>query len=340
MDEDVFNRIADSLSALVELFSSMQPKSSELKYKEWAQKWLETYKAPNASPAYMVNLDVCLRKHILPVFGERYLHEIDGMSIQLFLQQVKGDNTRSKCAAVLSDSLRKAYNLQMMPFNPYLTVEYKRSSSKRELGALTHKEQAAVLEIIKDRKRLGRLYKRNMVALTYLLLCTGIRPGEACALTASSFDFGAKVMYVKYSYDKVSKQIKEPKTFAGRREIPIEEPLITLLRKECRGNSSRIFPYNSDYIGHYYKKVFNMLNIKYPAYILRHTCITNLYEFGLPAFYIKKWSGHSTIKMAETYLALRQSSDYVDTEITEYVKKLKNRVVPASIQAIGNTTRI
>lgn len=338
-DLSVFEKIADSLSSLVDIFGSkLAPKTSELRYKEWAKQWIELYKAPSASPAYMVNLDVCLRKHILPIFGEKYLHEIDGMSIQVFLSRIQGDNTRAKCAAVLSESLRKAYTLQMIPFNPYLSVEYKRGQSK-ELGALTHKEQLALLELIKDKKRLGRLYSRKMVTLTYLLLCTGIRPGEACALTASSFDFGAKIMHVRYSFDKVSKKIKEPKTSSGKRDIPIEEPLIEMLKKECRGNRARIFPFSSDYIGHYYRKLFDMLNIKYPAYILRHTCITNLYEFGLPAFYIKKWSGHATAKMAETYLAVRNSSDYVDTEITEYVKCIKNRVVPASVQASGSGVR-
>lgn len=61
--------------------------------------------------------------------------------------------------------------------------------------------------------------------------------------------------------------------------------------------------------------------------VQRIAFITNAYELGFPPYVIQRWVGHSRIDQANVYLALRKPAEFVDTEITTYMKLLKDKTV-------------
>jgi integrase len=56
-----------------------------------------------------------------------------------------------------------------------------------------------------------------------------LRPGELRALTWADVDLDARVVHVTKAYDEKGKQVAEPKTSNGVRDIPIEPTLVPLL---------------------------------------------------------------------------------------------------------------
>lgn len=62
------------------------------------------------------------------------------------------------------------------------------------------------------------------------LFTTGMRKGEACALTWNDILFDEKKIVINKTFDVSSRKLGSPKTISSNRVIPITERLITLLR--------------------------------------------------------------------------------------------------------------
>lgn len=184
------------------------------------------------------------------------------------------------------------------------------------LAALTHKEQLELLKAIADQK---------LLVFTKLLLLSGLRTGEALALTPE--DFKKKGIRITKALNKATGDILSPKTKASVRTVPYNESLIELLKPYMIDNT-RIFEFKSDYIVKTYKEISINTEIKFTAHILRHTFITNAYEIDVPPHIVQRWAGHAKAEEADTYLDLRQSKDYIETDIIKYMLELKNKFVP------------
>ena len=291
---------------------------SSLTYGEWLLTWLETYKKPKCKHNYYYNLVGYVTNYILPVFGSQPLININSMDLQVFLLKITMAPTRTQVAAVLSASLRKAYELRLIPFNPYLAVSFDHYVQPT-LGALTHRQYVDVLNAIDEPKRYVQ---------TWLLLATGLRQGECLALEAHCFDLQRKTLRIEKSLERGTLELVKPKTRAGVRTIPIEEPLIGMIEPYL-DVPGRVFPENTpDSLSRYYRRLFARLKLPFSGHIFRHTFITNAYELEIPDYVVQRWCGHSKRAQADTYLALRHASDFIETDLVRYMLRLKNRAVP------------
>ena len=74
--------------------------------------------------------------------------------------------------------------------------------------------------------------------------------------------------------------------------------------------------------------MMNAIGLKhFTGHILRHTFITNAYELGFPPYVVKYLAGHASIEQGDTYMALRRPGDFMETEITAYMRQLRDTVV-------------
>lgn len=290
---------------------------TSISYGDWLTEWLELYKLPTCKYNYYKSLVGYVNKYIRPAFGERKLVDITPLELQRFVQSIPFSCTRTHVAAVLSDSMGRAYKLRLIPFNPYLAVVFKHYEPPT-LGALTHAQQLELL---------GAVCEPKKTVLTWLLLCTGLRQGEALALTPQSIDFKRKTLRVEHSLERVTNALVSPKTKSGVRTVPIDEPLISMLRPYAVG-SERIFSENTPgSLSRYYRRLFSRLDMDFSGHILRHTFITNAYELQIPDYIVQRWVGHAKRAQADTYLALRSADDFIVTPIVEYMLRLKARFV-------------
>ena len=334
MESNVFERIATALELIASKmdgsttpFSSLSGKVG-VTYSEWTKKWVAQYKEPKIKVNYLKSLNGYLANYILPAFGLVDLGEITSLRLQEFLLSIESKATRTKCAAILSESLRKAYDLRMISFNPFPAVDFDKYEQPT-LGALTHAEQEKLLATVRDKKIMGDMYDKRKVSFIYLLLVTGLRQGEALALTSKSIDYAGKRLKIDFSKERNTNKLVSTKTKAGKRLVPVEDELLSILRSLARKSTNGfLFPWTSDYASKMCSKIFEHAGIKGSGHMLRHTFITNCYELGIPAYVIQRWVGHSQAKQADVYLALRNADEFLETEIVSYMIKLKDRVVP------------
>lgn len=290
-----------------------KPIETPLKYKKWIEQWLKE-KKPDCKPGYLKTIEMYLKNDILPKLGKAEIAELTTDKLQTFLCGIKQDNKRTKVAAILSESLRRAYELQKIERNSFIGVRFVAYESPHK-SALTHKEQITLLENIKDEK---------LLTLTKLLLLTGLRQGEALALTAD--DIKDDSIRITKSWNKYTNSATKPKTKASVRTIPINSSLVALLKPYIA--AERLFDYDNDKLSKTYSELFKALNIKATGHSLRHTFITNAFEIGVPPHIVQRWAGHAKAEQADAYLDLRKSKDFIKTDIVNYMIELKNKFVP------------
>jgi integrase len=152
-----------------------------------------------------------------------------------------------------------------------------------------------------------------------------MRCGEALAITPE--DIKTEGIRITKALNKASKTILTPKTKASIRTIPYNKILIEILNPYMKPGE-RLFNYTQDSIVKTYRLIAKETGINFTAHILRHTFVTNAYEIGIPPHIIQRWAGHAKAEQADTYLDLRNSSDFIKTEIINYMFELKEKYTP------------
>ena len=318
----------DNITLLQSNVAESERKQIGYTFEEYATIWVERYKEPKCKTSYIISLKMYLSKYLIPAFGKLYLVDITTDMLQEYVIGIKSAKTRTLLASILCDMLNKAVALQYISFNPFSAVEFVRYEPPR-LGAMTHKEQIELLNELHKRatEKGATAFIKDMYIVALILLETGLRPGELLALTNKSIDYTKGEIYVKASYCRKTYEIVKPKTKSGVRIVPVCEPLLSQIKRFARGKKDRIVEHNADSLTRYFRRVFKDLKMDYTLYILRHTFITNAYELGIPDYIVQRWVGHSKREMANTYLGLRNTDDYIDTDIMSYMKSLKSKIV-------------
>lgn len=106
--------------------------------------------------------------------------------------------------------------------------------------ALLPEEEQALLDYVKTHQK----YQRDYNAI-YILLNTGVRISELCAITISDIDFKNHILHInKQLVHLKDKQIRllSPKTKAGVRDIPISDEVCDCFKREIRARYCRIEP--------------------------------------------------------------------------------------------------
>ena len=162
-----------------------------------------------------------------------------------------------------------------------------------------------------------------------LMIYTGLRWGEVAALTWSDVDLQKKQLTVNKSYNFHSHELKQPKTAAGVRTVPIPDLLAEIMEQEPRAsllvcthngkmwtNSSWKFAFN---------KYMQQLGIETTAHCLRHTYATLLYEAGVDVLSAQHLMGHadsSTTMSIYTHLREQQQAASV-AKLNDYLSPKK-----------------
>lgn len=159
-----------------------------------------------------------------------------------------------------------------------------------------------------------------------LMMYSGLRRGEATALTWADVDLDARTISVTKSWDFAAGRIKAPKTAAGRRVVHIPQLLADYLRSEREADPDTLYVIHNARGGRMTKQAWRVmwdsymadLNAKYgfggtaskytpgalPMVIrtftpheLRHTFCTLLYLAGVDVLTAKDQMGHSDISV-------------------------------------------
>lgn len=283
-----------------------EPKKQGIIFNIWINKWLELYKKPNVK----LNTYNCLiqaLKKPLEKFGDLPIETISTEELQVFFLSYTALRLRDITIATLKMAFEKARKLGLIIKNPMDGVEI---SPKKYVhrNALTVDEQQTVLSAVKG---------TNYDLMFNFLVSTGLRIGEALALTIEDVDFEKRTVSVtKTAVMENGKKIiqNSPKTAAGMRIVPVPTHVLSLLKDK----SGQIFPQSYNSVRLFFKRLSKKIKIKVSPHILRHTYATRIEEAGISPRLKQYLMGHASLEMTQnTYTDIQKSYiDKVNSEIS------------------------
>lgn len=146
---------------------------------------------------------------------------------------------------------------------------------------------------------------REFGLYAFVMMYTGLRRGELCALTWDDIDFNDGVIRVNKSVEFISNRphIKQPKTTAGIRYVPILNKLYTPLKSAYSNKLDTdiyVFggegPYSDTMIKRRWAKYIKSAGLNITQHQLRHTYATLLYRSGVDAKTAQNLLGHADVQ--------------------------------------------
>lgn len=284
-------------------------------YKEWKEARKGTIKGNTA-----LNIESRYKNHIGPALGHRKLVDLEKREIVKLQQDLAKKQKAStvnitivqlKCilnAAVEDGIITKSPADGVKPLK-----EEEEAASETYHRALTEEEQRKFMQYAK---------REWLYELLAMMLCTGMRIGEATALTWKDIDYINNVIHVTKTISRNedgSYTVGTPKSRTSVRDIPISEAVKQILKSQkekqqmIHGNvvdiQQRIFEGFGGklvYNGVVNKAISNTLErmradgieIKhFSAHALRDTFATRYIEQGGSAQVLKTILGHSSLSM-------------------------------------------
>lgn len=176
----------------------------------------------------------CLKNYILPYFGDMRLNAVTGKTVQEFVNAMlrNGMNPKSVryCVSRLKSVLRCAEADGIIKM-PVIHPDYPKQSRKEHV-LLTDDEF--------DRLHESLVLEKSFLSTALLIVMhTGIRLGEVCALKWSDFDFSMNSFFIRRSvrrfYIPSEKrtvcELGEPKTPKSKRQVFLPEQLTEILKQ-------------------------------------------------------------------------------------------------------------
>lgn len=192
---------------------------------DWKNEFYPTY-APRTLSCYTAPLNRCIK-----YFDGRYIDDIEPIDIKNYMSFLKMKKYAKKSIknhrVVLSMIFKFAIINGNVKYNPVSDVPIPRNLSE------THRLPPGEYELEKIKASLNCTFGLFYIFILY----TGLRRGEALAITYEDIDYEKNTITVNKSlyHEHNQPHIKKPKTVAGNRIVPLLQPLKAVLPKKDKG---------------------------------------------------------------------------------------------------------
>lgn len=294
-----------------------QEERSEPTFKEYAETWLSVNLPARCKEATVNDCAAILKKHVLPVFGDLKLTEVNRGKIRDFIDakinEGKAASTVKHMRAVISGVLNKAVEDEVIPVNAALRLGKIKSSNGNEerenkkIDPLIREETVTLLTT-------ALTHFKRAYPLILLLVRTGLRIGEALALRWSDIDFNGRFIHVQRGLSRG--KIQTPKSGKDRR-VDMSPQLVETLaahRLECKrkglalglGDAPEYIFTNENgtflSLSNWRRRVFNKILEKAKLrririHDMRHTYATLRISKGDNIADVSKQLGHGSVKL-------------------------------------------
>ena len=285
-------------------------------FAKWTEHWLKVYMQPKVNSTTLKNCKGIMDKYFVSQIGGMKMSSIKLMHIQQCIIEMKGmsQSRIDKAYNYICSCFQKAWENEIVHRSPCIGLEKPAAKIKEDRRALTDRERRYFLKAMESHPR-GAFFG--------IMYACGLRPAEARALTWFNVNLNNKTVTVTQAVQGGSKEIKEPKTDAGHRTIPIPDWYIPYLEKLPR-ESIYVFPSKESHkpmTEHRYTKSWqsflremdilagaqtyrnkiiihsNDIGQDLTPYNLRHTYATTLAEKGVEIKTAQYLLGHSDIRV-------------------------------------------
>jgi integrase len=307
----------------------IDPTAGRQPFGPYAADWLHTKQA-SVAPSTYANLEVRLRKYLLPAFGDHHLARIRTPEIRTWTAELTrsglAPETVRKLVHLLAQILGTAEVDRLIARSPVQGIQLPRAGHRDEMTFLTPTQITVLADAIDPRYR----------TLIYTAAYTGLRAGELGALRFERLDLLHGTLQVVASLGEVHGSIHEGPTKTGRhRTVAIPRFLAAMVTDHLTEYPSRdghVFSApeggplrHRAFMTRFYRPAVKKAELpsRLRFHDLRHTCAALLIASGAHLEEIKDHLGHASIRTtSDRYGHLYQDTrdrlrDHLDQTFSE-----------------------
>ena len=288
---------------------------NKITVEEWCNAWLDR-KAKRISDQSMIRFRAMFKNHLYPYLGEVPLQQLTKYKIEeayarsYFRKEGKkykedqySHSTVNALSYQFKTCLQEAVDTGLLIKNPHNGVELHKLRPPKIVHAYTRDEHRKIVEYCKNGDR--------KYWIVYFLIATGVRVGEACALSWSDVDLRRKTVNITKTAVSIhgSMLIQDsPKTAQSVRTVHLSDNTVQWLRMVRKSQNmdvnlhDLVFPtgrytvQNPANIRKYWERACAELNIPYHGlHSLRHTWATRALEEGIDVKTVSDMMGHKNV---------------------------------------------
>ncbi len=284
-------------------------------FHETAELWLNNYKS-TLSEKMQARYSGIISKHLAPL-STMWVKDLKPFHLQGILNQMATKGYARKTIVTVKQTAAKilatAVLNDILYRNVFEAVEIPKASTTERLPITEEQKKLIVSTWAGHRMGLPAL----------LMLYCGLRRGEVLALTWNDIDLEKKLVSVTKAvvYTVNEAELKEPKSKAGRRIVPIPDAIIPALHASRENRSFLVCPsaegeaMSAQSYKRAWESYMHYLNIQaggrdasrsrpklvcmepFTAHQLRHTYATMLYDAGVDVLTAQKLLGHADLQV-------------------------------------------
>ena len=301
---------------------------------EYCTNWLENVKINELKPSSYDRKETSLINQVFPFIGMLQLSQLSIDNVQDMINQLRQSglsySSIKKAYEAINECCKYAVIRGDLPKNPCEGVTLPKNL-KRQDGDIKFYTEEQIELLLKQStvKYSNGKYKYRLGYGIQFLLYTGLRIGEALALTWEDVDFDNKIIKVNKNLKQVKNRDSDAhasykiiiqnstKTNSGHRIVPLNNKSIEALNhiKEVTGQYKYVFSTETgnNVYGRAYDTMFrkiqancNFENI-YGVHALRHTFASLLFKRGVDVKTVSEILGHKDVSVTyNTYIHLIQ----------------------------------
>lgn len=199
-------------------------------FKELSHLWLETYKLTVKPQTYDATV-TRLNRHIMPTLGNMKVDKITASDIQMLNRLSKYYVNYTAVRSVIRKVLQQGVLLGLIDYNSArdIILPRKQPNAKKKVKFIDPSDLKSFLEHLETSQH--KRYNLYFDAVLYqLLLSTGLRIGEACALEWGDIDLENGTIAINKTYNKNLKFLSTAKTQSGNRVISVDKKTLRSLK--------------------------------------------------------------------------------------------------------------
>lgn len=277
-------------------------------FRDFADDWKRN-KAVEWRQSYRESVDLILRKHLLPTFGDLPLERIDRQAVLDFRTALAGGGEgggRTRSAATVN----RVIGILSMVMDE-AAYSHGLTNPCRSLKRLRIKKSDIQPFTVDEVQLLINTVRSDYADYLTVRFLTGLRSAEANGLKWEYVDFDRRELRIRETL--VNGRTEYTKTDGSQREIHMSQPVHDALKRmeaRTRGISAYVFctrnglPIdNHNFVARVWKPLLRHLGLKdRRPYQMRHTCATLWLAAGENPEWIARQLGHTSTQMLfQTY---------------------------------------
>jgi integrase len=284
--------------------SAAETTSKDYTFSEVYLMWFDNYKN-TVKGSTLVRTSRIFKNHLLPQFGKQKIKTIKPIQVQEYVNSLsKQIKSWNKIIMQLNVIFVYAYKMRIIKENPleFVIKPKNRPTQENTVNYYTKEELKTFLSCAKT------TLPTHWYLFFHLLAYTGLRRGEALALTWGDVDFKERTLKINKTVSRNAKNISTvltTKTEAGERIIDLDSVTTYKLKQWWYKNKNQkyvFFNSKGSFITpsqpiRFLKKVSNTHGIKYISpHGFRHTHCSMLFASGVSIPQVQKRMGHTDVK--------------------------------------------